>query len=125
MHNAPVHGGRPERRETPRIDVLGRLDGHIETVDLTVRVREIGLGGFSVESPCGFPVDAEHDFRLRLSSGGAVTVRARAVHTYRRPDGGDAPYITGFLFVQTPNREATEAIGLVIDELTAALQFHD
>lgn len=89
----------PERRRSPRMEMLGRVHGQAVSLDVPLTVREISLGGMSVEAPVPFPIDAIHEFRLTLGDGSTVLLRARVV--YCRPaKGSDAPvYVCGMHFV--------------------------
>ena len=53
--NSPASG--QNRRKSPRFETLGRVLGHLIDADLPVRVREIGFGGFSIETIEPIPVD--------------------------------------------------------------------
>ena len=63
-----------ERRRTPRIDVAGNVRARLEPSAQEVIVRDLSLGGFLIESPSAFPVDAVHHFRIALENDQWVTV---------------------------------------------------
>ena len=88
-----------ERRRSPRIEILGRVHGQAVSLDVPVTVREISLGGMSMDVPVPFPIDAIHEFRLTLGDGSTVLLRGRVV--YCRPiKGGETPlFVCGLHFV--------------------------
>jgi len=108
-----------ERRQSPRVRILGRLHGQEVALATPVTVREISLGGLRVETPVPFPEGAEHAFHLTLGDGAAVTVSARAVHC-QPVDTPDGPplYLTGFRFVDDAPATDVGAIGGLLDKLT-------
>lgn len=104
---------RPDRRRAPRVDTEGRVRGRITTLDAQVRIREISLGGLSLESDVEFPVGAVHEFELVLGDGATVEVSAEA--RYCRPAGaeGDGRYVAGFQFVDAADAGQTSVTELV------------
>src|SRR6185295_15315306 len=91
-------------RRSPRIDVRNRLTGKLESLDVPVVVRDISLGGFSVETDAPLPAGV-HVVRLQEDDRWSVTVTAASRHTrsIRRPDG-TARHIMGFEYEdQTPD----------------------
>jgi hypothetical protein len=108
-----------ERRRAPRIEVLGRLHGHVVSLDTPVTVREISLVGLSFSAPIAFPIAAEHEFRLTLGDGSVVLLRGRVV----RAEQGSTPegrptFVMGVQFLDddAPGAEDS-AIGDVVDRL--------
>lgn len=96
---------RSDRRGGPRVEVLGSLHGQLVPLRVMVRVREIGFGGFSIESDVPLPIDVQQDFRFTLRQGNAVTIRARVVHC-RGEQRDDRPvYVVGLAFAdELPGR---------------------
>ena len=112
---------RPERRETPRVLALGRLIGHVPGIHVPVRIRELSMGGFSVESARTFEVDDVHDVSLSLRDSKPVTLRSRVV--YCRPDitpNGATVHVTGFALLDDEAEEVVEALGRLIEAITAS-----
>lgn len=109
-----------ERRRAPRVEVLGRLHGHIVSMEASVTVREVSLGGLSFSSTVSFPVGTIHEFRLTLGDGSAVLLRGRIVRSQPRPDeaGGSRLYITGVQFLDDKDPQDDSApIGDLIDKI--------
>ena len=100
-----------ERRSAPRFQLLGRLHGHIVSLDTPVSVREISLGGLSFQSEMSFPVGAVHEFMLRLGDDSTVHLRGRIVRSREDQDAdGHRIYLTGVQFVDD---DAGEAGGII------------
>jgi hypothetical protein len=81
-----------DRRRSPRLQVLARQN-------MPLVVREISLGGCSVESPVPFAANAVHSLTLEVGDGSLLVIRAKVVHTRRdvAADGG-VVYVTGLEF---------------------------
>ena len=105
---------QPERRRTPRIQLLGQLQGRVVTPAADVSVREISLGGMSLESSVPFAVGGVQRFELFLGDGSCVSVSARARHC-RPVEGCDpARFVTGFQFVEdAPGADAPAVSNLI------------
>jgi hypothetical protein len=112
----PRHDARPERRRSPRVELLSELHGQLVPFDVAVVIREASDGGFSMESPVLFPIGSEQMFRLRADSGAATTVRAVCRHSMRvnRLDGPSFS-ISGFEFLPQPE----ENLRLVCETIRA------
>src|SRR5262245_9120046 len=107
-----------ERRRTPRIELLGRLHGHVVSLDVPVTVREISLGGMAVETAFSFPVGVVHEFRLTLGDGAHVVLRGQARHSRSQPASEGTPiYVTGFEFVDEEVGESAKTAGGLIGNL--------
>jgi hypothetical protein len=74
-----------DRRRSPRIEILDRIHGHIAAFNVKVVVREMSLGGMSIETPFAFPIGAEHEFRLELGDESTVLLRGRVVRCIEVP----------------------------------------
>jgi hypothetical protein len=99
-----------ERRRAPRIEVLGRLHGHVVSLNAPVTVREISLVGLSFSAPMPFPLSAEHEFRLTLGDGSAVLLRGRIVRCQdtHTPEG-QRTYVMGVQFLDEDPVEADDS----------------
>jgi hypothetical protein len=90
-----------ERRRFPRIEILNRIHGHVTAFDVFVTVRDISLGGMSVETAFPFPEGALHEFRLTMGQQAQAVVQGRVLRSreHVRGDGGRV-YISGIEFVE-------------------------
>ena len=103
-----------DRRRAPRAQILGRLHGQLVTLDAPVELRELSLGGMSIESEIPFPIDAIHQFDLVLGDGARVSVVAQARHSRLIASGTSPRYLTGFEFLDD---EATDEMGPIVETL--------
>jgi len=89
-----------ERRRAPRIEILGRLHGQVTSLDVAVTVREISVGGLSMETAFEFPVGVVHDFRLELGDGSWVELRGRILRSKAATAAdGSRVYVSGVQFL--------------------------
>jgi hypothetical protein len=110
---------REERRRTPRIRILGELQGRETGTDGAVLVREISLGGMALETTFPFPPDVVLEFQLELGDGSVLDLRARATHSHVVDSSGASPgqvHVTGFAFVDGDSDGAGE-VGQLIDRV--------
>ena len=107
-----------DQRQSPRIDVLMRVNGQTSALETPILVHDLSRSGFAVVSQIPFTSGQTLDFRLRTPEDSPVSVTAQAVHT--RPYGA-APglYLTGFAFV--PGRVTGLVPYVLIDQLIAAV----
>ena len=102
-----------ERRRSTRVEVLGRIRGEAAPLHTPILVREISLGGMSVETPQAFPIGSVTGFLLTLGDGAAVEVLGKVV--YSRPSEGAArhSYVSGIQFVDDDRNPSTPVGGLI------------
>jgi c-di-GMP-binding flagellar brake protein YcgR len=86
-----------ERRRSPRVALLAELEGHAVTLDEKVQVRELSLGGMTVETTAPLSPRLVHDFRVELGSA-RIIVHARLVHSRVEVRGDSVAYIAGVEF---------------------------
>lgn len=99
---------RADLRRSPRIDVRQRLHGTVVSLGLPVIVRDISLGGFSIESENEVPAGV-HVIRLQEDERWSVTVTAASRHrrSTRNPDGS-VRHVMGFEYAdQNPDTQQT------------------
>ena len=87
-----------DRRRSPRVEPRGPVLGEIPALGLAVRVREVSLGGMSVETAQRLDVGVRTDFALRLGDGSVVEIAADVV--YCRPGDVERPgtFVSGVKF---------------------------
>jgi hypothetical protein len=107
----------PDRRRTPRVDLLAEVEGHLVNLDERVKVRQLSLGGMTVETTAPLSTGVDHDFRVSLGDE-AVTLRARVVHARVVVDGDAVAYIAGLQFVD-PTPHLLEVIRTFLDSIRA------
>lgn len=87
-----------DRRRNPRVAILGKLHGHVVTLDVAVTVLEISLGGMGIQTTVPFPVDAIHSFQLTLGDNSVVYLKGRIAHCQRLA-GEEDRYVSGVQFI--------------------------
>jgi hypothetical protein len=105
-----------DRRRNPRIQIVGKLHGHLVALDVPVTVTEISLGGLGLETAIDFPVGVVHEFRLTLGDDSTVLLTGRVMHC-RRASGPDEPprYVVGVQFIDDAGESGA------IDDLIARI----
>ena len=111
-----------DRRQQPRIEILGRLAGEILPQASPVEVRDVSLGGFSVVTQSALEPGTIHDFRLTLNNWSSVELRARVVHCRQGSDTAGPHFVSGLEFVTPLPSDPSPATDL-IDQLTSSLEF--
>ena len=110
--------GHREMRKSPRLDVRHRLRGHLVTLDRPVVLRDLSLGGFSVESDEPIPVGT-HIVRIQEAERWSVTVTAASRHRRSSDrDDGTIRHVMGFEYGdQSP--ETQQTIRVLFERLAA------
>ena len=97
---------RIERRQSSRIRIFGDLHGRVVQLDVLVVLRDIGAGGFAIESPQMFQPGVEHTIELSAPTGKQLVASATVKQCVRQVDSEDSlPYLASFIFtgaVRTP-----------------------
>jgi hypothetical protein len=109
-----------ERRRYPRFGTAGRLAGHLIDQDLPVRVRDIGLGGFSIETMEPLATGVEHRVRF-VSHDDWSTVLAARVSNCRPScaDDGSPLYVAGCAFSAEDRPEIKQTVQILIEKVTS------
>ena len=88
-----------DRRRSPRVELMGRVHGQLISANLPVQVREISLGGMSIETREGFETGSRLNFVLTLGDGAGVLVAGRIVYSRLLDGSSPAVYVSGLEFV--------------------------
>jgi hypothetical protein len=110
----------PERRRYPRFPALEKLAGHLIDQDLPVRVRDIGLGGFSIETMTPLAEGVEHDVRFVSRDDWSAVLRARVANS--RPScaaDGSPLFVAGCAFEGTDEPATRETVQALIEKVTS------
>lgn len=111
-----------ERRQSPRIEILGQLDGFLMSVDTGVTILDLSEGGFGVESSVALPEGELHECRFSLRDGISVILLARVVHCRpKKGKKGATRYLAGFEFLEQPTPEAAAARAQLLERVAANL----
>jgi hypothetical protein len=98
-----------ERRRSARVAILGRLHGHVVSLDIPVKVNDLSLAGMAIETPMPFSVGAVQDFELTLGDESSVILRGHVVRSDNiSAPGAPAVFVTGVEFVDDDPSESSE-----------------
>jgi hypothetical protein len=115
-----------ERRRYPRFGAGDRLAAHLLDADLPVRVRDIGLGGFSIETMTPLEPGIEHRVRFVSRDDWSTVLPARISNS--RPSCGDdgAPlFVAGFSFSGDEKAETRRTVQILIEKVTSVRLYGD
>jgi hypothetical protein len=88
-----------ERRSSPRVEMIGQMFGRLASIDRALVVRDISLGGMSIETPVALEAGSVLRFVLTLGDGAGVDVTGRVVRCFE-VTGPDGPvFVSGVQFV--------------------------
>src|SRR5262245_10322149 len=110
----------PERRRYPRFAAAEKLAGHLLDSDLPVRVRDIGLGGFSIETMEPLEAGTEHRVRFVSRDDWSTVLAARIANT--RPscaEDGSPLFVSGFAFNNEDRPETRQTVQILIEKVTS------
>lgn len=111
-----------DRRQSPRVDVLERLEFRLFPRSPDVRPLDVSSGGFSVSSDVKFSVGAVHRFIITPKGGATGThLSAKVVYCHPAPDS-PTRFVSGFAFVVSTERDMAKIEGL-LDSITGTLSF--
>ena len=94
---------------------MSRLRGYWVELDVTVTVREVSLGGFSVLSPVPFPVGSEQSFLFSTVDGRETLAFVECRHCAPAADtrGAATVYLAGLSFQPQP----ADNLSLIVETL--------
>lgn len=93
-----------ERRQTMRITIDGSLNIESVSAGQSLRLADVGMGGFAVRSVSPLPLDVVTSYRFMTPDGKwAAVLRARTLHCSLIPATGATAqhYLSGLAFVNT------------------------
>jgi hypothetical protein len=109
-----------ERRRYPRFAASDKLAGHLLDQDLPVRVRDIGLGGFSIETMAPLEEGIEHRVRFVSRDDWSTVLPARLANC--RPscaDDGSPLFVAGFAFSADDTADTKQTVQILIEKVTS------
>jgi len=120
------HDGRGgDLRRSRRLDIGALVAGELMPSGEPIKIRDIGFGGFAIETIFPVEVGSILDFRVTSKSGSAFILRAWVVHTREVFSPlGSVVHVSGLEFAdnQTPQEERAEVL---IDKVNWILSFYD
>lgn len=110
-------GMRDEQRDVERIPVLGALLGEV-MVFAPMTIREIGVGGASVDTSFPLHLNSLHDLRLALGDI-SIVIKGRVVHSRISDVDQDlVTYRTGLEFLE-PSERVLAALTTYLESVKA------
>ena len=104
-----------DRRQNPRIELLGEINGQIMPFALPVVLLDLSEGGFAIASPVPFKPNSEYTFQFN-GTRKFGPVRAKDVHCLRVSHGtSNVSYVAGFSFVLKAPSEVETVAGLLAE----------
>jgi hypothetical protein len=113
-----------EQRRSPRIEILGHVQGRLEPSTVPGRVLDVNISGFGLLTARQFVIGSTHRFRFTLPDGVLALLSATVVHCDRRPtrDGSDL-FLAGFRFIEGPGRSGDTTAGDLLDKIRSVMSF--
>jgi len=87
-----------DRRRSPRVAVTDHQH-------LPAALRDVSLGGFSLELPEALGIGTVHDFELRVGPQSRIVLRGRVAHIEPESRGPRTVWVTGLQFLADLTRE--------------------
>jgi hypothetical protein len=106
------------RRQSPRLQVDGRLRMRIQTLGMDVEMRDVSLGGFLVASSIDINTGGLHVFDVATTDGIVYTLRARVVHC-RAPRGEETSFLSGWRCAADDSTQ--QSLTKILDYLSAGV----
>jgi hypothetical protein len=102
-----------EKRDGERLTVLGDLFGEVMVLE-PILIKEIGIGGATIETRFPLHLNSLHDLRVMLGDL-SIVVKGRVVHSHISDVDQDiVTYKTGIEFVE-PTERVVNAIAEFLD----------
>jgi hypothetical protein len=103
--------------------MVGRLHGQAVSLDVPIRVREMSLGGMSIETAFPIPIDAVQEFALELGDGSQAVLVGRVKYSrllepLEPADSEAAVYLSGIEFVDEDPDTLQASVEDVIRKVT-------
>jgi hypothetical protein len=118
-----------ERRQTIRIVVNGNLNVESVTGGQSLRLVDVGMGGFCVRSLAALPIDSVTSYRFQTpDKKWSAIFRARVVHSNALPpetkEGKPVQhYVSGISFVNTESPSVQRELMTLMDRAMSFVSF--
>jgi hypothetical protein len=90
---------------------------------LPIVVRDVGSGGFSIETPIPFPIGSLQTFRFTSPQGREFLVTARSVRSSATTSDGVMSHLTGFAF-ERDGASGRDEIERIVESMASAVATH-
>jgi hypothetical protein len=121
----PQGGPLGDLRRSRRLDVGSLVGGRLVPSGAPIKIRDIGFGGFAIETSSPVLVGSILDLRLTSKDGSSFLLKAAVVHT-REVSGTVDPvvYVSGLEFADT-KASTEQRADVLIDKVNWILSFYD
>jgi hypothetical protein len=109
-----------ERRQSPRVRVLGQLQADLRESHASAPVRDLSLSGFAFESGHQFELGTLHHCDFQPNHGRQVALLVQVVRSDITP--GVDRYVTGFRFSMI-EADSRQRVDQLFDSVAAGLGF--
>lgn len=109
-----------ERRQSPRVRVLGQLRAALREFQSSAPVRDLSASGFAIESAQRFEPGTLHHCDFQPNHGLPVGLLVQVVRSDITP--GEQTYVTGFRFSMI-EADGRQRVDQLIDSVAAGLGF--
>lgn len=114
-----------ELRRSRRLDVGELVAGQIVPSGAPIKIRDIGFGGFAIETSSPVDVGSILYFRLTSKDGSSFVLRAGVVHSRQvSTPPGPVVYVIGLEFADKQTATGQRA-DVLIDKVNWILSFYD
>jgi hypothetical protein len=119
-------GAYSERRQTIRIAVHGNLLVEAITPGQVLKLIDVGLGGFCVQSAAEVPIDVVNSYRFATADRKwSAIFRAQAVHSklLLTQADGTPQYVSGMTFVNVESPSVQRELMAMMDHAMTFVSF--
>jgi hypothetical protein len=103
-----------DRRNSPRLEVLGRIRGELHALDMPVTLLNLSDGGFLMQAAVWFTLGGTHEFRFTVTGHPPIVLNARVVHALAASSGGQLTYVVGLEFENQDNQAVLDQIATLV-----------
>jgi hypothetical protein len=120
------HGGPlVDLRRSRRLDVGSLVGGRLVPSGVPIKIRDIGFGGFAIETSSPVRVGSILDIRLTSKDGSSFLLKAAVIHSREvSSTTGPVVYLSGLEFAETQTSTEQRA-EVLIDKVNWILSFYD
>jgi hypothetical protein len=118
-------GPTQELRRSRRLDIGKLVAGKLVPSGAPIKIRDIGFGGFAMETPFAVRLGATLDFRFTSKDGSSFILKARVAHCRKVPVSlGPVFYVSGLEFADKQTPAGREAVDVLIEKVNWILSFY-
>jgi PilZ domain len=113
-------------RRSRRLDIRKLVAGQLMPSGAPVKIRDIGFGGFALETSVPLKVGSVLDFRFTSKDGSSFVLKAAVAHSRRVSSPiGPVAYVSGLEFAGKQTPTGQRAIEILIEKVNWILSFYD